>query len=83
LRSDEQEDSENPEEFYPDLEFIDYSDPNDVIDQGMGDELLPTPTAAAGRDNNNNDDDDTEQQIEAMREDRRRRNERVSIRNIL
>jgi hypothetical protein len=75
LRSDEQEDSENPEEFYPDLEFIDYSDPNYVIDQGMGDEFFPTPTAAAGRDNNNNDDDDTEQQIEAMREDRRRRND--------
>ena len=71
LRSDEQEDSENPEEFYPDLEFIDYSDPNYVIDQGMGDEFFP---AVGGGDNNNNDDD-TEQQIEAMREDRRRRND--------
>lgn len=69
LRSDEQEDSENAQEFYPDLEFIDYSDPNYVIDQGMGDEFFP---AASG---NKNDDDDTERQIEAMREDRRRRND--------
>ena len=64
LKSGEERDgSENPDDFYPDLEFIDYSDPNYVIDQGMGDEFIKR------------DDDDTEAEIEAMREDRRRRND--------
>ena len=65
----QQDGSENPEDFYPDLEFIDYSDPNYVIDQGMGDQFF-----RSGH-NDGGDNDDTEAQIEAMREDRRRRND--------
>eukprot|EP00545_Synedropsis_sp_CCMP1620_P005279 CAMPEP_0119008564 /NCGR_PEP_ID=MMETSP1176-20130426/3790_1 /TAXON_ID=265551 /ORGANISM="Synedropsis recta cf, Strain CCMP1620" /LENGTH=442 /DNA_ID=CAMNT_0006960921 /DNA_START=108 /DNA_END=1436 /DNA_ORIENTATION=+ len=53
------------DENYPELEFIDYSDPNYVVDQGVGDEFFDAATAT----------DDTEEQIEAMREDRRRRND--------
>ena len=66
----QQDSSENPEDYYPDLEFIDYSDPNYVIDQGMGDEFFRSANHDGGA-----DDDDTEAQIEAMREDRRRRND--------
>merc|ERR1712238_404488 len=40
---------------YPDLEFIDYSDPEYQIDQGAGDEFF--------------DDTSTEAQVEAMREE--------------
>ncbi|CAB9507001.1 expressed unknown protein [Seminavis robusta] len=46
---------------YPDLEFVDYSDPEYQVDQGIGDEFFD-PTS-------------TEAQIEEMREDRRRRND--------
>jgi len=46
---------------YPDLEFVDYSDPEYVVDQGIGDEFVA--------------EDTTEAEIEAMREDRRRRND--------
>jgi hypothetical protein len=52
---------ENPyaDENYPDLEFINYDDPEYVVDQG---------DVFRG-------EDDTDEQIEAMREDRRRRND--------
>jgi len=46
---------------YPDLEFIDYSDPEYQIDQGAGDEFF--------------DDTSTEAQVEAMREERRLTND--------
>ena len=69
--SDEQrqDDDSNSQDFYPDLEFIDYSDPNYTIDQGMGYEFFDTTS------NDSSKNDDTEAQIEAMREDRRRRND--------
>jgi hypothetical protein len=51
------------DENYPDLEFIDYDDPNYVVDQGVGNEFFSTT------------DEETEVKIEAMREDRRRRND--------
>lgn len=52
---------ENPyqDESYPDLEFIDYSDPNYVVDQGVTEEMFQSDDA----------------KIEEMREDRRRRND--------
>ena len=43
------------------MEFVDYSDPDYVVDQGAGDEFY--------------DETSTEEQIEEMREDRRRRND--------
>jgi hypothetical protein len=46
---------------YPDLEFIDYSDPEYQVDQGIGEEF--------------SDPNSTDAQIEAMRQDRRRRND--------
>lgn len=50
---------------YPDLEFIDYSDPEYKVDQGVGDEFFdPTSTQT-----------ETEETIEAMREERRMRND--------
>ena len=50
---------------YPDLEFVDYSDPEYRVDQGVGDELFD-PTAVQA---------DTEEQIEELREERRVRND--------
>jgi hypothetical protein len=50
---------------YPELEFIDYSDPEYQVDQGVGDELYD-PTASKL---------ETEEQIEALREERRVRND--------
>lgn len=60
---DEEEKKENPyqDPNYPDLEFVDYSDPEYVVDQGISDEFFS--------------EDDTEEQVEAMREERRRRND--------
>jgi len=60
---EEEEKKENPyqDPNYPDLEFVDYSDPEYVVDQGVTDEFFS--------------EDDTEEQIEAMREERRRRND--------
>lgn len=57
------EKKENPysDPNYPDLEFVDYSDPEYVVDQGTGDEFY--------------DEKSTEEEIEEMREDRRRRND--------
>jgi hypothetical protein len=62
----EEEEYKNPyqDENYPELEFVDYSDPNYVVDQGVSDEFFAAPTQ-----------DDTEVVIEAMREERRRRND--------
>ena len=51
---------------YPDLEFVDYSDPDYRVDQGMGDEFFEA---------NSNGETSTEEEIEAMREDRRKRND--------
>jgi hypothetical protein len=47
---------------YPDLEFVDYSDPEYRVDQGVGDEYFDA-------------DQSTEAQVEAMREERRMRND--------
>lgn len=47
---------------YPDLEFVDYSDPEYSADNGSHDEFYDS-------------DDSTEAQIEAMREERRRKND--------
>ena len=46
---------------YPDLEFVNYDDPDYKVDQGVGDEFY--------------DPDSTEAQIEVMREERRQRND--------
>jgi hypothetical protein len=46
---------------YPDLEFVDYSDPEYQVDQGTGEEFSD-PTS-------------TDEEIELMRQDRRRRND--------
>lgn len=46
---------------YPDLEFVNYDDPEYQVDQGVGDEFF--------------DPDSTEERIEAMREERRMRND--------
>eukprot|EP00548_Thalassiothrix_antarctica_P001605 CAMPEP_0194133434 /NCGR_PEP_ID=MMETSP0152-20130528/3612_1 /TAXON_ID=1049557 /ORGANISM="Thalassiothrix antarctica, Strain L6-D1" /LENGTH=444 /DNA_ID=CAMNT_0038828753 /DNA_START=1 /DNA_END=1335 /DNA_ORIENTATION=+ len=55
---------ENPyaDENYPDLEFVNYDDPNYVADRGMSDEF-------------SNSSDDTEVEIEKMREERRIKND--------
>jgi len=55
--------TENPyaDPNYPDLEFINYDDPNYVVDQGLDESFAPT--------------DDTEEKIEEMREERRRKND--------
>ena len=52
---------------YPDLEFVDYSDPDYRVDQGVGDELFD-PTISTTTAN-------TEEQIEELREERRIRND--------
>ena len=49
---------------YPDLEFVNYDDPEYVVDQGIGDDVVAP-----------NEYDSTEQEIEAMREERRRKND--------
>jgi len=61
--SDEEEQKENPfqDPNYPDLEFVDYSDPEYQVDQGGGDEYF--------------DPGSTEEQVEAMREERRIKND--------
>ena len=57
---DEEEKPVNPyaDPNYPELEFVNYDDPEYVVDQGTGDEFF-----------------DTEAEVEAMREDRRVRND--------
>lgn len=60
-RKDEKEENPYQDPNYPDLEFVNYSDPEYQVDQGVGDEFF--------------DPSSTEAQIEEMREDRRRRND--------
>ena len=62
--NDDEETPENPyaDPNYPELEYVNYDDPNYAVDQGTeGDEVYK--------------EDTTEAEIEAMREDRRRRND--------
>jgi len=61
------EDNVNPyqDPNYPDLEFINYNDPEYQVDQGVGDEFFDPASVQA----------DTEEKIEAMREERRMRND--------
>jgi len=60
---------------YPDLEFVNYDDPDYSVDQGTGDEFSPSESqlAAAGADSLS--EDDTLEKIEEMREERRRKND--------
>ena len=60
---DEEKKSENPyqDPNYPELEFVNYDDPEYKVDQGVGDEFY--------------DPQSTEEKIEAMREERRLRND--------
>jgi hypothetical protein len=62
------------DENFPDLEFVDYTDPNYVFDQASS--IMEQPQ----KDNGTGDDDDdhnesVEEEIEAMREERRRLND--------
>ena len=61
--SDDEEKDENPfqDPNYPELEFVDYSDPEYQVDMGTGDEFF--------------DPSSTEERVEAMREERRVRND--------
>eukprot|EP00529_Nitzschia_sp_RCC80_P025755 CAMPEP_0113452274 /NCGR_PEP_ID=MMETSP0014_2-20120614/6763_1 /TAXON_ID=2857 /ORGANISM="Nitzschia sp." /LENGTH=520 /DNA_ID=CAMNT_0000343643 /DNA_START=43 /DNA_END=1605 /DNA_ORIENTATION=- /assembly_acc=CAM_ASM_000159 len=60
---DEDSPPENPyaDPNYPDLEFVNYDDPEYQVDQGVGDEFF--------------DPESTEEQVEMMREERRVRND--------
>ena len=60
---DEDKQPENPyqDPNYPDLEFVNYADPEYQVDQGVGDEFF--------------DETSTEEQVEAMREERRVKND--------
>lgn len=60
----ENDDDVNPyqDPNYPDLEFVNYSDPEYRVDQGVGDEFFDPVQS-------------TEAQVEAMREERRMRND--------
>ncbi|KAL9188815.1 hypothetical protein ACHAXT_007193 [Thalassiosira profunda] len=63
---DEDAPPENPyaDPNYPDLEFVNYDDPEYAVDQGLGDSEIY-----------DNDDSKTLAEIEAMREERRRKND--------
>lgn len=63
-KNDDDGDDENPyaDENYPELEFVNYDDPDYIVDQGVSDEF-------------SSNDDDTEVEIEKMREERRRKND--------
>jgi hypothetical protein len=65
---DDNEDETNPyfDPNFPDLEFIDYSDPSYQVDQGSSDEFVRNPSAT---------EEETLAEIEAMRESRRKRND--------
>eukprot|EP00536_Pseudo-nitzschia_multiseries_P001211 jgi/Psemu1/180460/e_gw1.15.215.1 len=54
---------------YPELEFVDYSDPEYVVNQG--DEFFDNSSSSSS----SSSSDDTEAQVEAMREERRVRND--------
>ena len=56
---------------YPDLEFVNYNDPEYRMDRGMGDDDLDENYLMA----DNKNDDETLAAIEAMREERRRKND--------
>lgn len=58
-------DAENPyaDPNYPDLEFVNYADPEYYADQGSGDEFYDSSNAS------------TEEEIEKMREERRKQND--------
>jgi hypothetical protein len=62
-----EEKKENPyqDPNYPELEFVDYSDPEYQVDQGVGDEFFDPSQSSPS----------TEEQVEAMREERRLRND--------
>jgi hypothetical protein len=62
--------NENPyqDPNYPDLEFVNYNDPEYFVDQGVGDEFFDPTATSRG-------DPSTEEQVEAMREERRMRND--------
>lgn len=64
---DDEEKKENPyqDPNYPELEFVNYDDPDYQVDQGVGDEFYDPAAAKA----------ETEAQVEAMREERRVRND--------
>lgn len=66
--SEDEKDTTNPyaDPSYPDLEFVNYDDPEYVVDQGVDDEFF------GGSSKNK---DSTEEEIEEMREDRRKRND--------
>jgi hypothetical protein len=63
LSAEEEENEGNPfqDPNYPDLEFVDYSDPEYQVDQGTGDEFF--------------DSSSTEERVEEMREERRVKND--------
>jgi hypothetical protein len=66
LRMSDADDTDVPENpyqdpNYPDLEFVNYADPEYQVDQGVGDEFYDAST--------------TEERVEAMREERRVRND--------
>jgi hypothetical protein len=71
------DDEENPyaelQKDYPDLEFVNYNDPEYRMDRGMGDDDLAENYLLANA--NKNDDDETLAEIERMREERRRKND--------
>jgi len=50
------------------LEFINYDDPDYIVDQGVSDEIFQSSSSSQ-------EEDGTEEAIDAMREDRRRRND--------
>jgi hypothetical protein len=80
--SDEKENS-NPyqDPNYPDLEFVDYSDPEYQSDRGGGggaDDYLPydqQPGGSSNSDDGGSGDSTTEARVEAMREERRMKND--------
>jgi len=60
---------------YPDLEFINYNDPEYRMDRGMGDDDLDENYLLAATNDGEDDDDETLVEIERMREERRRKND--------
>ena len=75
---DEDEESEKPanpyaDPNYPELEFVNYDDPNYMIDMGIGDDFA-TPEEEA-RISSALSPEEADAAVEEMREDRRRRND--------
>lgn len=73
-KSDEEEEEEDPmkewKEQYPDLEFIDYNDPEYSVDQGTEETMNPSLTLEGG-----STKEEIEIEIEEMREYRRLKND--------